>query len=368
MTTDSSAWAVLPVTSLADLGALGEQIATNNGQSSEVTRVSHHGTGPDLLFKRYKEPLGDTDSDRLDELVAFGRSDAAAGRPSREVLLSRTSWPVARVTDDTSATVGCLIPMAPDAFRSDGGRYREIDTLARPDARLARNGGTPPTPEQRITACQSLVGIAVALEQRGLVYSDWNYANAFWNPADHSVYLIDMDGCAKGTGTDIHQPGWQDPRARTGTPADLSTDRYRVALLTARCLTGERNLAEMLHTLDDPPNGVPRKVAQLLLDMLWAENRETRPPSSALLAALRDGPELRFSVVRAELPERPPARRSDTAEPLKSVITKPVRSSASSRPEDPDQSFLDPRGAWAIGVLFAVIVIVVIVIGVAQGS
>lgn len=359
MTANPSSWALPPVTPLTALGTLGEQIATNNGQSSAVTRVSGPGNGPDLLFKRYKKPLDDTDADRLDRLVAFGRSEAAAGRPSRELLLSRTSWPVARVTDHTSATVGCLIPMAPDAFGLPGGGFREIDTLARPDERFARNG-TPPTTEQRITACRCLVGIAAALEERRLVYSDWNYANAFWNPADYSVYLIDMDGCAQHTGADIYQPGWEDPLAPPGTPADLSTDRYRVALLTARCLTGTRNLAEVLHTLADPPAGVPRGAADLLLDMLWAQDREARPRSSALLAALHDGPVVRSPVARSPLPPRPAARRGATAQPHKTPNSNTPVGNAPTRPPAQDPS-PQRQTAWALAALLFVVLMVVLI-------
>ncbi|WP_371672172.1 hypothetical protein OG985_33820 [Streptomyces sp. NBC_00289] len=368
MTADPSAWALPPVTPLAALGTLGEQIATNNGQSSEVTRLSGHGTGPDLLFKRYKKPLDDTDALRLDRLVAFGRSDAAGGRPAREVLLSRTSWPVARITDATSATVGCLIPMAPEGFRSPGGGFREIDTLARPDRRMARDGTPPPTPAQRTAACRCLVGIAAALEQRRLVYSDWNYANAFWNPSDYSVYLIDMDGCAQNTGADIYQPGWEDPRARPGMPADPSTDRYRVALLTARCLTGTRNLAEVLHTLDDPPPGVPPDVARLLLDMLWAADRETRPRTAALLAALNDGPVVRFAVTRAALPARPAAARSETTQPLQSALTRPAglaKPTVPPPPMVPPVPPLDPRTkAWALVALLVAVALLVLLVAV----
>ncbi|MFH0520154.1 hypothetical protein ACHBTE_23635 [Streptomyces sp. M41] len=359
MTASPSKWALPPVTPLTALGDLGEQIATNNGQSSAVTRVRGPRTGSDLLFKCYKRPLDDTEADRLDRLVTFGRSDTAAGRPSLEVLLARTSWPVARVTDHTSATVGCLIPMAPDAFRLPGGGFREIDTLARPNERFARNG-TPPTPAQRLTACRSLVGIAAALEERRLVYADWNYANAFWNPADHSVYLIDMDGCAQGTGTDVHQPGWEDPLARPDTPADLSTDRYRVALLTARCLTGTRNLAEVLHTLADPPDGVPAGVADLLLDMLWAQNRRSRPRSSALLAALNDGPVVRSPVARSPLPARPAARRTTAKQPFDTpnsttrVVDTPTRPPA----QTPAPQY---QAAWALAALFLVVLVIVII-------
>ncbi|MFJ3301680.1 hypothetical protein ACIPSA_00915 [Streptomyces sp. NPDC086549] len=354
------------MTPLTALGVLGEQIATNNGQSSEVTRLTGYAAGPDLLFKRYKAALDSTDARRLDRLVAFGRSDAAAGRPTREVLLSRTSWPVARVTNHTTATVGCLIPLAPDTFRSPSGGYREIDTLARPDRRLAR-GGIPPTPEQRITACRSLVGIAAALEQRKLVYSDWNYANAFWSPADYSVHLIDMDGCAEDTGPDIHQPGWEDPLARQGAAADLYTDRYRVALLTARCLTGTRNLAELLHTLTDPPPGVPRNAAELLLDMLWATDREARPRSSTLLAALSGGPLVRFPVVRSPLPPRPAVSRSDTAQPLQSVITRPAKPSVPPRPGVPPvQPQDDWTAVWTGAAVLIAIVMAVLILSLAH--
>ncbi|MER5788630.1 hypothetical protein [Streptomyces sp. NPDC001980] len=381
MTTRPWARAIPPVTPLTALGTLGEQIATDNGQSSEVTRLTGAETGPDLLFKRYKTPLADTDAHRLDRLVAFGRSDTGAGRPAREVLLARTSWPVARVTGRADATIGCLIPLAPDAFRSPSGGFREIDTLALPDLRLARNG-TPPTAEQRLTACRSLVGIAAALEQRRFVYSDWNYANAFWSPTDHSVHLIDIDGCGEETAPDIHQPGWEDHLARPEAAADLCTDRYRVALLTARCLTGVRSLPALLHTLADPSAGLPRDAAELLLDMVWAADRAARPRSSALLAALSGGPLVRFPVARAPLPPRPSVTRSVTAQPLQSVITRPPDRTTPTHPTTPAhpttstgrpvpprptrrprQPQDDRTGAWiGLAVLFTVVVAALVVL------
>ncbi|MEW2622850.1 hypothetical protein [Streptomyces sp. NPDC048106] len=296
-----------PVTSLTALGALGEQIATNNGQSSAVTRVTGHGTGPDLLFKRYKKPLADADARRLDRLVAFGRSEAAAGRPAREVLLRHTSWPVARVEDDSSATVGCLIPMAPDGFRTPVGGFREIDTLARSDERFKRNG-TPPTPEQRITACRCLVGIAAALEQRRFVYSDWNYANAFWNPADYSIYLIDMDGCAEGSGADICQPGWEDPLAR--------------------------------------------------------------PPSSVLLAVLNDGPAVRFPVVRSELPKRPATRQDPTPQahstPVSNAVPGRPASKAKAGGPAPDPKKPSSDMGWAAVAVFVAFILVLLILASAR--
>jgi hypothetical protein len=349
-----------PVVSLTTLGVLGEQIATNTGQSSAVTRVEVRGTGPGLLFKRYKKPLDNTDVKRLDRLIAFGRSDAAAGRPAREVLLRHTSWPVTRVEDDDCATIGCLIPLAPNGFRTPTGGYREIDTLARSDERIKRNG-TPPTPEQRITACRCLVGIAAALEQRRFVYSDWNYANAFWNPDDYTVYLIDMDGCAEDSGPDIRQHGWEDPLARPGAPADLYTDRYRVALLTGRCLTGERNHAEMLHRLADPPPGIPSGAAETLLDMLLAQDRDARPRSSVLLAVLNGGPAVRFPVVRSPLPKRPAARPEPTRTPLTTPVSKTGPSGSVTGPTpSPDTT------NWAVVALFAALFLIVIIIAIAS--
>ncbi|MGC0333877.1 hypothetical protein RKD23_006867 [Streptomyces sp. SAI-170] len=368
MTAGPSAWALPPVTPLTALGTLGEQLATNNGQSSEVTRIAGRGSGPDLLFKRYKKPLDAADAQRLDRLVAFGRSAAEAGRPAREVLLSRTSWPVARVTDPMSATVGCLIPLAPDAYRVPGGGFREIDLLARPDDRMAR-GGTPPTPAQRLAVCRSLVGVAAALEQRRLVYSDWNYANAFWSPVDWSVFLIDMDGCAQDSGPDIHQPGWEDPLAGAGAPADPYTDRYRVALLAGRCLTGTRPLAELLHTLAAPPPGVPREAAELLLDMLWADRRRARPRASVLLAALQDGPVVRFAVTRSPLPARPAASRPATTQPRPTALTRPAAPGRPPRPGGPPapgKPQQDKAAAWQVAALVAFIALLVLLVVLAQ--
>ena len=230
----------------AELGQLGNPVAGQSGESVGIWR-----TGNGLLFKEFKETaVLNGRPEALAHLVAVGRGEAPVYRADREALLAATSSPAARVIDAQGNLVGCLIPEAGKKFRSDTGKLREIDTLAQTDARLAAQG-LPISRDQRISVCRGIAAVAAALERYGLVYSDWNYANALWCPDDGSAFIIDVDGCRAEKMPNICQSGWEDPLTSTGTPADMYTDRFRVALLVARCLTGERHLIGVLHALSN---------------------------------------------------------------------------------------------------------------------
>ncbi|MFF2082096.1 hypothetical protein ACFVXG_45900 [Kitasatospora sp. NPDC058162] len=354
----------------AELGEPGEALAGESGESVGIHRLTGPLAGSGLLFKQYKRTAAQNGRDAaLEQLIAFGRSPAAVGRTERELLLGCTSWPVAKVTDRNGELVGCLIPEADRRFRAENGRLREIDTLAQSDERLAAKG-VPVTAAQRAAVCRAVVRVAAALERRRLVYSDWNYANALWCPADCSVFVIDIDGCRPERMPNIFQSDWEDPLTDGAMPADVFTDRYRVALLTARCLTGRRDLPSVLHALDGArDDAVPGR--SLLLDMLWAAARETRPASRSLLAAL-DGADVHFPVERLPLPEprtKPPRRTAPKV--LTTDLTVLPDDAPAEAPEDPTDN--DPPAspattddvtatAWAVGIVVAVLVAVVIVL------
>jgi len=354
-----------PVVTLAALGKPGETLARESGESVVIQRLSGELAGSGLLLKHYKRTAADsTRATALDQLVAFGRATGAVGRAERDILLAATSWPVAKVTDEHGELVGCLIPEAGRKFRSDTGRLREIDTLAQTDERLAARGMSV-SAGQRLAVCREIVQVAAALERRGLVYSDWNYANALWCPDDCSVFIIDIDGCRSKQMRNIYQNDWEDPLTTGSTPADTYSDRYRVALLTARCLTGLRKLPNVLHTLyESSDDTIPGRA--VLLDMLWAADRDGRPSSRNLWVAL-DGADIRFPVQRMPLPPRVAERATRSAPAVNK--TKLTVGGTGPMPDHPVQpqppatkKTLSPAARAAV--LAAVVILVIIVIAV----
>jgi hypothetical protein len=220
-----------------------------------------------------------------------------------------TSWPVAAVRDAAGQTVGCVLPQAPPKFRvpprfpgGDADRFLEVDWLARPGAAFARRGLTQPAYAERLSVSHGLVSVAALFGRYGLVYSDWSYSNAFYSPADHTAFVIDVDGCGRHRMPNIFQPNWDDPHTSRAVPADAQTDRYRVALLVGRLLTGERSIAHLLYALDDLPD---QAVAEVLRDCLLATDRMRRPGPTTLLSVLDGCPYLRMPIDRMPLGPRP---------------------------------------------------------------
>jgi hypothetical protein len=295
-----SGWTAGPVVTLADLGALGAPLSRDDGESLGIYPVPRH---PGWLVKLYKAPQEPAHATRLDELVALPGHLPPA---DRDVLRGHTCWPVARVNDHSARTIGCVLPEAPGTykirFNSTGERFLEVDFLAKPDEAFTRRGLSVPSGPDRLQVCTSIAAIGAVLERNALVYSDWSYSNAFWSFTGRTAYLIDIDGVGFRVKQNLSQPNWQDPLTPLDQPADGYTDRYRIGLLIARCLTGERDLVRVLHSIA----GLPQQgLSALLLDLLLATDRARRPTISALHAALTGLPYVRVPVDRMPLPPMP---------------------------------------------------------------
>ena len=137
----------------------------------------------------------------------------------------------------------------PETYQYESGSWRggqDVSKYSRwtcsPSRRRqqAQAGLPPQSLTDRISVCASIAARAALFERHGLVYLDWSYANIFWCRGDHSAYVIDLDGCSFGPRPQIQTPSWDDPHVPLGTTAGNESDRYRVALLIARCLTGQR--------------------------------------------------------------------------------------------------------------------------------
>lgn len=296
----TTTWPHGSVTTLAALGALGDPVSRENGESKGIYPVSGHGG---LLAKIYKNALDASRTAALDHMITIRNRAQGA---DLDLIDRSVSWPIARVTDGKGGTVGCVIPEAPTIYRGlktpDGRqRYLEVDLLAKGDGFFAGRGLTAPTAPQRAQICRSIAAVAALLERNGLVYSDWSYSNAFWSSTQHTAYVIDVDGSQVGSKANIFQPNWDDPLTPTDHPADVYTDRYRAALLVARCLTGRRELAAVVHALSETSG----PTSQLLLDVLLATDRAARPTASALHAATCGRPYLAVKIVRRAMPAKP---------------------------------------------------------------
>jgi len=329
LTADPRGWPLPQAVRLDELGPLTAPIAVHGGQAQAIHPIENH---PGWLAKLYKQPRQHDDARRLDLLLS---APASLPAETRAALYEGTCWPAARIFAPGSPTIGCVIPMAPADFRHElrvgeqrERRFVEIDWLAKPDASVQRRGLAAPGPEGRLRACTQFTALAAVLEELGLVYSDWSYSNAFWNPRSGAVYLIDVDGCQSAKMADIHQPNWADPLTPPGVDADKYTDRYRIALMTARCLTGQRD-ARALHAASGPWPAQPA-LGEVLLDMLCAADRDRRPSTGQLHLALKGGPYVRPvpRPTRLPLPELPrpaqPPVQTDTAPGVRVASRRPA--------------------------------------------
>ena len=351
---DPRGWALPRTVSVGDLGPLAEPISEHNGQAIAVKPLANH---PGWLAKLYRPDQHPEDAHRLDLLISAPDTLPEADRTA---LYAGTCWPAARIHEPGSPAVGCVIPMAPEQYRAElrrgafsERRFVEIDWLAKSDESIRGVGLPTPGFAGRLAACRRLTELAAILESLGLVYSDWSFSNAFWSPDQRSVYLIDVDGCQPKKMPDIHQPNWADPLTPPGTDADEYTDRYRLGLLVAKCLTGQRD-AHAFHTVAACHWQNQPGVSEVLLDMLLATDRERRPSAAQLGQALDGGPYLRTvpRPARTELPPLPPVVKKYEPAPPKEIHTPPTPTEKKPEPNS--------HAGWILVLVLAVIVLLVI--------
>jgi hypothetical protein len=309
----TGAWPLSPVgrvVPLVGLGAFGENLGQHNGESRRVCRLQSY---PDWILKEYPAPLLGDGVGRLNRLIQLPGQMFAE---DRALVDAHTSWPASRVVDAWQRTIGVLIPLAPANFSATrqmpGGRTQrkllEVDVLALTEARQTQLKLLPQSLKDRISVCASIAAVGALFERHGLVYLDWSYANIFWSQVDHSAYVIDLDGCSFGSRPQIQTPNWEDPLVPRGYDAGNESDRYRVALLIARCLTGRRaSLAEIRSELNGLQGlgGETGQVAQLLTHGLNAQTTAERPSIARLRAALEAAKGLgpRPGVLRSPSPQ-----------------------------------------------------------------
>ncbi len=280
---------------LEELGPLGSTLSQHNGESRRVSVLEQH---PDWVFKEYLSPKLADDNARLSHLITLPtQMDPAADRPHID---HHTAWPAARVVDERQRAVGVLMPKAPDLYHTtfrlrSGNMQRKplhVDLLALTAEEQSKRGLTGQALTDRLKVCASIAAVGAVLERHGVVYLDWSYANVFWSVLDLTAFVIDLDGCSFGPREQIESHGWADPLVARGRSAGNEVDRYRVALLTARCLTGTRGSIDgtreaLVQVMTSSSNAVGG-LAHLLTQSLTASSVADRPAIAQIDAALTD--------------------------------------------------------------------------------
>lgn len=287
MTTSRPTFAA--VVQRSSLGALRPPVSKDDGESVQIAPLAEDNN---VLFKEYRTgTCTPADDARLDRLIAVPRRLREA---DRALLARATCWPLSRVVD-SGRTVGVLLPRAPAHFNfalkrvngTGSPKPLAIDWLAKDIDRQAARGLPKVTFAQRLKVCRDIVGVAAIFEEEKIVYGDWSYANAFWSVSEFSGYVIDVDTCAFDKRPWVNTPNWEDPLTTQGGWVDSTTDRYRVALLVARCLSGERDPAAAIRTAQSSALAARMPgVGQILTTTVQARSRETRPTIAAILAEL----------------------------------------------------------------------------------
>jgi hypothetical protein len=291
----TATWSDVPfgrVVALTQLGSYGDTLGEHNGESRRVCLLPRY---PGWVFKEYRASMPDDGVQRLSQLIHFPHKMKVS---DKALVDGHTAWPASQVVDAQQRTIGVMMPLAPENFRTvrqlPSGRSQnqtlEVDVLALTEERQRQIKVPPQSLTDRLSICASFAAVGALLERHGLVYLDWSYANVFWSVSDHSAYVIDLDGCSFGPRPQIQSPGWEDPLVPRGRDAGNESDRYRVALLAARCITGTRgDLTDTRNGLFSlrVKGGATGDVAGLLLQALNARTTESRPRILELSAALQ---------------------------------------------------------------------------------
>jgi hypothetical protein len=275
-----------PVSQLKALGPASRTLGENNGQSRRVSELSHN---PGWLLKEYQVPAKPGDVARLDSLISLpGR----LSRSEQSLVDTATSWPVSRVVSERG-TIGVILPLADDRFTSSfqlAGNKKKVraldfDWLAKPDDSLRAMGLRGQSLVDRLQVCANIAAVAALFEKCGIAYLDWSYANAFWSEHDQAVFVIDVDGCSFGPRPQVESFAWEDPLVPKMQVAGNEVDRYRMALLVARCLTTQRQCEDALTAIGRGIVGP--QLAHVIVQAMTAQRLADRPPVAALYQALQ---------------------------------------------------------------------------------
>lgn len=231
------------------------------GARGRVYEVHNH---PGLVYKQYiSQP---THEDALAELILMS---GVLGKEEKEHLDTRTSWPLARVTEN-GRVVGCVMRSLPDDFyvvTLAGQRPAFISYLCYP-RKLAWRRIHLPSAAERIEICRQVVSLFGFLQRHSLVIGDVSAQNILWTIySGPRIVLLGCDALRKLGGHSAlpegETPGWEDPLLSSRSP-DSDSDNYKLALVVGRILAEQPHVrpGEHLTLLNDLPPAVARRIRE----------------------------------------------------------------------------------------------------------
>jgi len=267
----------------APLGSLDRGVRLGSGGQGEVFRVRNR---PGEVLKLYFRQV--TNPDSLKALVDFpGSLDAA----DRQALLRQAAWPLGRVTKH-GQVVGFLMKEVPAQFvghTTAGPKLRELQYLLYPRKPLWGDIA-PLDTNGRIEVAQAFVALLRILQENSMVIGDISMRNLLWSPGfPAQICMIDCDSPTRVGRRPVmphsQTPDWTDPHMpRTGP--DLDTDRYKVALVVGRILTGTADVrpGRPLSLRPDLPESIARPLRECFDAAAGAHG--TRPDATRWARAL----------------------------------------------------------------------------------
>ncbi|MFD7137459.1 hypothetical protein [Streptomyces sp. NPDC059894] len=283
-------WSDSPFTSREELSGVpqGTVISRDNGESRLVYEIEG---SPGWLAKLYKRPA---DAGRASDLQRLVYLPTVMSQADQDLVDRCLSWPTTRLYDG-SDLVGVVMAKAPDGFYAplkalSGWKDPvplPLDWLMQDADKCAQVGLRPPDRGTRLRAVEELLAVGDLFARHDIVYGDWSYRNALWNQHTGEVFVIDMDSCGIGSREWVESPGWADPlfpdRSRRPT---VASDSYKLAVLTVRCLTAQRqDPLDALRAMEASTGDA--SLTGLLRRTLTAARPQDRPECAELLAAVR---------------------------------------------------------------------------------
>jgi hypothetical protein len=271
----------------------GRSLGMNGGDAHVVYEIADH---PGWVAKLYKQSMLSLEADSLRKLVELPGSMSGSDLARVD---SCTAWPTARILDN-GVTVGVVMAKAPDDFfvefklrgnRVGAAEVLPIDWLIGDEANLARQDIRIPGADVRQRIAREFLAVGELLERHNVVYGDWSYRNSLWSPDDGQVFLLDMDSGRLCRRRWVESPEWEDPLYPVSTrkPLDCFNDRYKLAVLAVRCVTGARgDPVEALSGL--PVRLRSSEFGATLHTALTTSSAQQRPTAGELLNALRSVP------------------------------------------------------------------------------
>jgi len=330
-----------------DETALPQGPELGTGGQAWVYRV--HGQQEPRAYKKYKNAPA-ADPAALKTLIDL--PDAL--QPSqRERLHEQAAWPLARVYSNGQLS-GFLMREIPAQFfgpNAAGDRkLRELQFLLYPHKPMW--GGIVPAggvaSQTRIDVARECCALMTLFHGKALVVGDVSMRNVLWSGADGqpaAIFLIDCDGIRHlGQAPVMAQfetPDWEDPNQMRSGP-DLDTDRYKLALLVGRVLSGKAYIRPGRDPLSLPPDLPDRMGGRV--EALWRQAARPygqRPQASQWQQVLGNRDDIAVSApqVRDRYPQgvskAPEFRRGTGPRPGIPVTPPPPRPAPVAAPATP---------------------------------